>query len=86
MTTIEDITYEVDDGVGLLTLDRPEKLNAATSQMLRHLLASISEADADDDVRAMLLTGAGKAFCVGQDLSDPAASGDVPLEADLLEE
>ena len=86
MTTIEDISYEVDGGVGLLTLDRPEKLNAATSEMLRHLLASISEASADDDVRAVLLTGAGKAFCVGQDLADPAASGDDPDLGALLEE
>lgn len=81
-----DITYQVDEGVGLLTLDRPDKLNAATSEMLRHLLASVNEAEADDDVRALLLTGAGKAFCVGQDLADPAASGEDPDLGALLEE
>ena len=81
-----DIRYEIDDGVGLLTLDRPDKLNAATSEMLRHMLASISEAEADDDVRALLLTGAGAAFCVGQDLADPAASGNDPDLGALLEE
>jgi 2-(1,2-epoxy-1,2-dihydrophenyl)acetyl-CoA isomerase len=86
MATIQDITYEVDGGVGLLTLDRPEKLNAATSEMLRHLLASINEAEADDEVRTLLLTGAGKAFSVGQDLADPAASGDDPDLGALLEE
>lgn len=86
MTTIQDISYEVDGGVGLLTLNRPEKHNAATSEMLRHLLASLNEAAADDDVRAVLLTGAGPAFCVGQDLSDPAASGEDADLGALLEE
>lgn len=83
---IEDISYEVDDGVGVLTLNRPDKHNAATSEMLRHLLASLNEAAADDDVRAVLLTGAGPAFCVGQDLYDPTASGDDPDLGALLEE
>ncbi len=84
--TIEDISYEVDGGVGFLTLTRPAKHNAATSEMLRHLLASINEAGADDEVRSVLLTGAGPAFCVGQDLADPAASGDDPDLGGLLEE
>jgi 2-(1,2-epoxy-1,2-dihydrophenyl)acetyl-CoA isomerase len=84
--TVEDINYEVDGGVGLLTLNRPDKHNAATSEMLRHLLASLNEAATDDDVRAVLLTGSGPAFCVGQDLSDPAASGDDPDLGALLEE
>jgi len=76
MTTIEDISYEVDGGVGLLTLDRPEKLNAATSEMLRHLLASISEADADDDVRAIIFTGAGRGYCAGADLGSGSGTFD----------
>jgi 2-(1,2-epoxy-1,2-dihydrophenyl)acetyl-CoA isomerase len=84
--TVEDISYAVDGGVGLLTLNRPEKRNAATSEMLRHLLASLNEAAADDDVRAVLLTGEGPAFCVGQDLTDPAASGEEPNLGALLEE
>jgi 2-(1,2-epoxy-1,2-dihydrophenyl)acetyl-CoA isomerase len=62
--------------VGTITLDRPEKLNAFTSAMLHDFLAAIREAEADDDVRAVLLTGTGRAFCAGQDLSDPAVSGD----------
>jgi 2-(1,2-epoxy-1,2-dihydrophenyl)acetyl-CoA isomerase len=62
--------------VGTITLDRPEKLNAFTSAMLHDFLAAIREAEADDDVRAVLLTGTGRAFCEGQDLSDPAVSGD----------
>jgi len=76
MTTIEDISYEVDGGAGLLTLDRPEKLNAATSEMLRHLLASISEADADDDVRAIIFTGAGRGYCAGADLGSGSGTFD----------
>ena len=84
--TVEDISYEVDGGVGLLTLNRPDKHNAATSEMLRHLLASLNEAAADDEVRAVLLTGAGAAFCVGQDLADPSASGEEPDLGALLEE
>lgn len=84
--TVEDISYEIDGGVGLLTLNRPSKHNAATSEMLRHLLASLNDAAADDEVRAVLLTGAPPAFCVGQDLNDPAASGDDPDLGALLEE
>ena len=80
------IRYEIDGGVGLITLNRPEKHNAVTSEMLRSLLNAITDAAADDDVRAVLITGAGTAFCVGQDLSDPSASGDEPILGALLEE
>ena len=69
----EVIRYEIDGGVGLITLNRPEKHNAVTSEMLRSLLNAITDAAADDDVRAVLITGAGTGFCVGQDLSDPSA-------------
>ena len=82
----EVIRYEIDGGVGLITLNRPEKHNAVTSEMLRSLLNAITDAAADDDVRAVLITGAGTAFCVGQDLSDPSASGDDPDLGALLEE
>ncbi len=84
--TSEDIRYETDGGVGVITLNRPDSHNAATSEMLRHLLAAVSDAAADDEVRAVLLTAEGKAFCVGQDLADPAASGDDPDLGALLEE
>jgi 2-(1,2-epoxy-1,2-dihydrophenyl)acetyl-CoA isomerase len=70
------ILYEVSEGVAAITLDRPEKLNAFTSAMLHDFLAAVREAEADDDVRAVLLTGEGRAFSAGQDLSDPAVSGD----------
>jgi len=70
------IRYEVSEGVAAITLDRPEKLNSFTSAMLHDFLAAVREAEADDDVRAVLLTGEGRAFSAGQDLSDPAVSGD----------
>jgi enoyl-CoA hydratase/carnithine racemase len=65
--------------VVLLTLDRPERLNAITGVMLRELSARLWEADRDPDVRCVILTGAGRGFCAGLDLKD-AASG----QGDLL--
>ena len=82
----DDILYDVTDGVATITLNRPDKLNAATSQMLHELLGAVREAEADEEVRAVLLTGAGRGFCAGQDLSDPAATGEGADLAGLLEE
>src|SRR5688500_14714936 len=63
------IAYEVADGVLTLTLDRPELLNAFTNRMLAEMLDAFDRADADDDVRAIVVTGRGRAFCAGADLS-----------------
>lgn len=65
----EQIRYDVVDGVATVTLNRPEKLNAVTSVLLRELMAAFDDADADDAVRAVIVTGAGRAFCAGADLS-----------------
>lgn len=65
----EQIAYEVEDRVLTITLDRPEKLNAGTGQMIRELLAAFDMADDDDNVRAIIVTGRGRAFCAGADLS-----------------
>jgi enoyl-CoA hydratase/carnithine racemase len=64
----ETITYEVADGVLTLTLNRPDRLNAFTAQMGRELIAAFDASDADDDVRAVIVTGAGRGFCAGADL------------------
>ena len=64
----EEIRYEVADGVLLITLDRPDRLNAFTGTMGRELIAAFDRADADDDVRAVIVTGAGRGFCAGADL------------------
>ena len=64
----EEIRYEAADGVLLITLDRPDRLNAFTGTMGRELIAAFDRADADDDVRAAIVTGAGRGFCAGADL------------------
>jgi enoyl-CoA hydratase/carnithine racemase len=64
----EQITYEVADGVLTITLNRPDRLNAFTATMGRELIAAFDAADADDDVRAVIVTGAGRGFCAGADL------------------
>ncbi len=67
------ITYEVDGPIAILTLNRPEQLNAFTGTMLQEMLDAFDRVDADDAVRAVVVTGAGRAFCAGADLS---AGGD----------
>ena len=64
----EDILYAVEAGVATITLNRPDKLNALTPAMLGDVFRKVREASADDDVRVILLTGAGRAFCAGLDL------------------
>ncbi|HLM64929.1 MAG TPA: crotonase/enoyl-CoA hydratase family protein [Acidimicrobiales bacterium] len=71
-----EIAYEVSDGIATVTLDRPDKLNAGTSRMVRELLAAIDRIDGDDAVRAVVLTGRGRAFCAGADLSAGASTFD----------
>lgn len=63
------INYELDNGVLTITLDRPEKLNAFTHEMMHELIDALDRADEDDNVRAVIVTGAGRAFCAGADLS-----------------
>lgn len=68
--------YELDRGVALVTLNRPHKLNAFTVQMRRELMDIFARADADDQVRAVVITGAGSAFCAGMDLGAGAGTFD----------
>ena len=60
--TFETVLYQVEDGVALVTLNRPEKLNAFNTQMMKDLIAVFDETDRDDAVRAVIVTGAGRAF------------------------
>jgi enoyl-CoA hydratase/carnithine racemase len=64
----EQIRYEVSDSVLTITLNRPDRLNAFTPTMQRELIQAFDLADADDDVRAVIVTGAGRGFCAGADL------------------
>jgi enoyl-CoA hydratase/carnithine racemase len=67
--TYETLRYEVTDGILTLTLDRPEQLNAFTVQMADDLEHAFRRVNHDDDVRAVVVTGEGRAFCAGMDLS-----------------
>jgi enoyl-CoA hydratase/carnithine racemase len=64
----ETILYDVDDGILTLTLNRPERLNAFTRVMMEEMIDAFDRADADDAVRAIIVTGAGRGFCAGADL------------------
>jgi enoyl-CoA hydratase/carnithine racemase len=66
--SFDEIGYEVDEGVLTITLARPERLNAFTPTMGRELIEAFDRSDADDDVRAVVVTGAGRGFCAGADL------------------
>ena len=70
----EQITYDVADHIATITLNRPDKLNAFTALMCMELIAAFDETDADDDVRAVIVTGAGRGFCAGADLSEGGAT------------
>ena len=64
----EQIIVDVQDGILTITLNRPERMNAWTETMARELIEAFDRADADDEVRAVIVTGAGRAFCAGADL------------------
>jgi 2-(1,2-epoxy-1,2-dihydrophenyl)acetyl-CoA isomerase len=66
----DEVLYEVDGGVAVITLNRPERLNAFTMTLERGLEARIRRADADPAVRCMVITGAGRGFCAGDDIRD----------------
>jgi 1,4-dihydroxy-2-naphthoyl-CoA synthase len=67
-----EIIYEVSDNIATVTLHRPDKMNAFTGVMMNELLQVFDEIDADDNVRAVIVTGSGRAFCAGADLSHGA--------------
>ena len=65
----KDIIWEVDGNIGRLTLNKPEKLNALSNNSWAEIEQAIAEANENDDVRAVLITGAGRGFCSGTDLT-----------------
>lgn len=75
------ITYEVEGPTAILTLNRPDQLNAFTGTMLQEMVDAFDRVDADDDVRAVIVTGAGRAFCAGADLSSGGDTFDLDKRA-----
>ena len=73
MPTFETLLYDVADGIATITLNRPDRLNAFNTQMMKDMIAAFDATDADDAVRVVIVTGAGRGFCAGADL---AAGGD----------
>lgn len=79
--TFETIQFANDDGVARITLNRPERLNSFTVQMHEELAQALDAADADPEVRAIWLTGAGRGFCAGQDLNERTVTpGSAPAD------
>lgn len=72
----ETISLDIADAVATITLNRPERMNAFTDQMARELVRAFDETDANDDVRVVIVTGAGRAFCAGADLGAGGATFD----------
>ena len=85
-TEFTQILYSVDDHVATITLNRPDKLNAFTGTMMYEMIAAFDMIDADDDVRVVIVTGAGRGFCAGADLSSGGntfAKGGSDQETDI---
>lgn len=85
----ETIHYDVADHIATITLNRPDRLNAFNSTMAQEIIAALDRADADDDVRCVIVTGEGRGFCAGADLEAGAATFDYaerdgggPVQAD----
>jgi enoyl-CoA hydratase/carnithine racemase len=76
------ILYDVEDGVLTITMNRPEKLNAFTGTMMTEMIDAFDRSDADDSIRAVIVTGAGRAFCAGADLAAGGATFDADGRAD----
>lgn len=79
------ILFEIAEGVATLTLNRPDKLNSFTGEMHGEIRDALARMHADASVRALLITGAGRGFCAGQDLSERAMSGTADVGGTLEE-
>jgi enoyl-CoA hydratase/carnithine racemase len=85
VTEPTEITIEVTDGVAVIVLNRPDRLNAFTTTMAKEIVSAFDTTDADDDVRVVVLTGAGRGFCAGADLASGGASFDPTDERRMAE-
>lgn len=77
------ITYEVADRVAMITLNRPDRLNAINDEMPGEIRRAVEEANRDDEVHVIVLTGAGRAFCAGYDLKEYAEKPDSPYTQEM---
>ena len=85
--SFEEVLYQVEDAVAVVTLNRPDRLNAMTLTMAGEIRAAMQQATDDDDVRVIVLTGAGRGFCAGADAArlQGRASGNAVVEEDTLD-
>ena len=70
MTQFNTILFQVENGVAIITLNRPDRMNAINTQMFEDLNAALDTCERDDTIRCLVLTGSGRGFCAGQDLHD----------------
>src|SRR5437868_4797997 len=77
----DEVLYEVAGGVAVITLNRPERMNTISPRMLAQLTELLLKANADREVRAVILTGAGRAFCAGLDLIDATQGSGIGSES-----
>jgi enoyl-CoA hydratase/carnithine racemase len=81
-----EILYDVEDNIATITLHRPDRMNAFTGTMMREMIDAFDRIDADDDVRAVIVTGSGRAFCAGADLGgggETFASGGSDIRSEV---
>ncbi len=83
MSQYADLLYDVNDHVATITLNRPDRLNAISGPMLESLSRALSDSDTNDDVRVIVITGAGRGFCAGLDLKDIAAGTGIGSNGNL---
>ncbi|HOI52472.1 MAG TPA: enoyl-CoA hydratase-related protein, partial [Azonexus sp.] len=84
----QTIAFSASDGIARLTLNRPDKLNSFTGEMHAELRVALDRVQADHSIRVLVLSGAGRAFCAGQDLADPdmqAINGQLPDIGNVVE-
>ena len=85
MEDFKTIHFKEEDSIGYITLNRPKKLNAFNFQMQNDLIKAFDEADKDDNVKAIIVTGAGRGFCAGADMDGLAATSQGESQGSQIE-